>query len=112
MAAAIAPDATATVAWSGIAGRGFPHLSPARVATTGASWRFGAPATLAPTDQIFASRRPAGAPGFAASEAVGAPERAGQPRAAFDPVTHRPSVVWIGGALDTTLTLRVSTRGG
>jgi hypothetical protein len=53
VAAAMAPDGTATVAWSGIAGASFPHLYPARVAsaTPGAA-RFGAVQTLAPNAAV------------------------------------------------------------
>jgi hypothetical protein len=53
VAAAIAPDGTATVAWSGITGTSFPHLYPARVATTGGGKTpFGAPLTLAPSAAV------------------------------------------------------------
>jgi hypothetical protein len=140
--AAIEPDATATVAWSGITGTTFPHAYPARAAATGASWRFGAATTLAPgaavedaatsdrgatvvvwatlpepgndqtTEQVFASLRPPGAGAFSPPEAVSAPERATQPRAAFDPATQRPAVVWISRIAVAPQTLRFAARAG
>ena len=140
--AAITPDATATVAWSGITGRSHPHAYPARVATNGPSWRFGAATTLAPsaavqdaaadgegttmvvwatlpqagnnqtTDQVFASVKAPRAAAFAAPpEPVSPPERATLPRAAFDPVTNRPAVVWISRGAGPQ-TLRFSARTG
>ena len=53
VAAAMAPDGTATVAWSGIAGASFPHVYPARVATaTPGAARFGTPQTLSPSAAV------------------------------------------------------------
>ena len=139
--AAIAPDGSATVAWSGITGTRFPHLFPARVATAprGAP-RFDAAQQLAPsavvgdvavddqgsalvvaatlpepgdnqrTDQVFASLRPAGAAAFGVPELVSAPEHAQPPRAAFNPVSHQPAVVWISAPQGATHTLRYAAR--
>jgi hypothetical protein len=141
VAAALAPDGTATVAWSGIAGR-FGSSFPARVATAGSSLRFGAPQTLSSSAavgdvtsddqgqtlvvwatleqagdsqssaQVFASVRAAGAPAFATPEQVSPIEGATLPRAAFDPRTHRPAAVWISRTSNTTQVLRFATRGG
>jgi hypothetical protein len=140
--AAIEPDATATVAWTGITGTTFPHGYPARAAATGSSWRFGAATTLAPsaavedaatssagatvvvwatlpepgnsqtTQQVFASLRPPGAGAFAPAEAVSAPERATQPRVGFDPATQRLAVVWISRVAGAPQTLRFAARTG
>jgi hypothetical protein len=142
VAAAIASDGAITVAWSGIAGAGFPHIYPARAATaqpgafsftsqtlapnaavedvatdaTGATVVVGA--TLAQigdnqtTDQVFASLRAGGAPAFAPPEEVAPAERASLPRAAFDPVTGRPAIVWISRTPGTTQRLRFSARTG
>ena len=53
VATALAPDGTATVAWSGIAGASFPHIYPARVATaTPGAARFGAMQTLSPSAAV------------------------------------------------------------
>ena len=143
VAAAMAPDGTATVAWSSIVGTGFPHVYPARVASaTGDGASFGVVQTLAlsaavgdvtsdaqgnalvvaatlPTpgdnqtsDQVLASLRPAGAAVFAAPELISAPERARLPRAAFDPVTHRPAVVWVSAPQGATQRLRYAERSG
>ncbi|HEV7806897.1 MAG TPA: hypothetical protein VGO80_13830, partial [Solirubrobacteraceae bacterium] len=141
VAAAMSPDGTATVAWSGIDGARFPHTFPVRVATAGSSLRFGAAQTLAPnaaiggvavdrrgtaivvwatlsipgvnqiTQQVFASLRAPGAAAFAASEAVSAAERAELPRAAFDPVTGRPAVVWVSRLDGVAQRLRFAARG-
>lgn len=142
VAAALAPDGTATVAWSGIAGARFPSTFPARVATAGPSRRFTSPQTLSPnaavgdvtsddrgrtlvvwatlpqagnsqtTGQVSASFRAAGAPTFAAPEQVSPEEAAHLPRAAFDPKTNRPAVVWISRASDAPQQLRVAARSG
>jgi hypothetical protein len=143
VAAAIAPDGAATVAWSGIAGQGFPYAYPAQAATAPAGdFRFGGAQTLAPsaavgdvatdaagttyvvwatlpeagnnqtTDEVYASVRPAGAASFAALEAVGPAERATLPRAAVDPATGRPAVVWISRLQGATQLLRFSARTG
>ena len=143
VAAALAPDGTATVAWSSIVGTAFPHVYPARVATaTAGTGSFGAVQTLAPSaavgdvttdaqgnalvvaatlptpgdnqtsDQVFASLRPAGAAAFAAPELVSAPERAHLPRAAFNPVTHQPAVVWVSAPQGAAHRLRYAVRSG
>ena len=53
VAAAMAPDGTATVAWSGIVGASFPRIYPARVATaTPGAARFGTPQTLSPSAAV------------------------------------------------------------
>jgi len=138
--AAMAPDGTATVAWSSIAGARSPHTFPARVATAGPAQGFGPMQTLAPnaavgdvamdarsatvvvwatlaipgvsqvTQQVFASLRGAGAAAFAAPEAVGPAERAELPRAAFEPLSGRPAVVWISRMPGVTERLRYSGR--
>jgi hypothetical protein len=142
VAAALAPDGKATVAWSSITGARFPSGFPARVATADSSLRFGAPQTLAPnaavgdvtsdnrgatlvvwvtlpqagnnqtTSQVFANLRAAGAPAFAAAEQVSPVEHAALPRAAFDPKTRRPAVVWISRTSDTPQQLRFAARTG
>ena len=48
VAAAMAPDGTATVTWSSIVGARFPHTFPVRAATAGSSLRFATAQTLAP----------------------------------------------------------------
>ena len=49
----MAPDGTATVAWSGIAGASFPRIYPARVATaTPGAARFGTTQTLSPSAAV------------------------------------------------------------
>jgi hypothetical protein len=140
VAATLAPDGTATVAWSSITGGGFPSNFPARVATAGSSLRFASPQTLSPnaavgdvttddqgrtlvvwatlpetgnnqiTSQIFASLRAAGAATFATPEQLSPDERADLPRAAFDPKTNRPTVVWITRAGHVPQQLRVAAR--
>jgi hypothetical protein len=140
VAAAMEPDGTATVAWSGIAGTTFPHTYPARVATAAPSAPFAAAQTLSPdaavedaamsdqatalvvwatlpepgneqtTDQVFASLRLAAEPAFAAPEAVGPAERATLARAAFDPATGRPAVVWVSRAGGVAQRLRFAAR--
>ena len=62
------------------------------------------------SDQVFASLRPPAAPAFAEPEEVGPAERAALPRAAFDPVTQRPAVVWITRPQGATQLLRFSAR--
>lgn len=148
VSAAIGRDGTATVAWSGVAARKLPY--PVRVATAGPTGRFGATAQLAPNgaargvvtardgtttvlwgsltdpeaetlDQIFASRRPAGARHFAAPEAVSPPEPAVNNAAiALDPRSGRPAALWIGAPGtpfgqplegDTPVKALYSTRG-
>ena len=53
VAAVTAPDGTATVAWSGVAGASIPHIYPARVATaTPGAARFGTPQTLSPSAAV------------------------------------------------------------
>ncbi|MEA2194108.1 MAG: hypothetical protein QOG42_542, partial [Solirubrobacteraceae bacterium] len=64
------------------------------------------------TDQVFASLRLAATALFAAPEEVGPAERATVPRAAFDPVTRRPAVVWITRPQGATQLLRFSARAG
>lgn len=121
VAAAMAPNGTATVAWSRIA----RTRSGPQAATANSTLRFGAAQQLSPSGavgdvavsrdgnalvvwaspahvlnddtsaQVFASLRPARQRAFAAPEAVGPREGAHQPRAAFDPLTDRPAVVWI-----------------
>jgi hypothetical protein len=142
VATAMEPDGTATVAWSGITGTAFSHSYPARVATAAPSAPFSAARTLAPnaavqdaamsdqatalvvwatlpepgddqtTDQVFASLRLAGTPTFAAAEAVSPPERASLARAAFDPATGRPAVVWVSRADGVAQRLRFAARAG
>ena len=139
VAAAIAVDGTATVAWTH-AGSGFP----ARVATAGPRSRFAAAQTLAaggavgdvaidargaalvvwatPTTpslaplrlsgQVFASLRPRGAAAFGAPEAVGPAERADLPRVAFDPATGGAAVVWISRVPGVAQALRFAERIG
>jgi len=139
VAATLAPDGTATVAWSGITGARFPSF-PARVATAGSSLRFASPQTLSPnaavgdvtsdeqgrtlvvwvtlpeagnnqtTSQVFASLRAAGAATFATPEQLSPDERADLPRAAFDSKTNRPTVVWITRTGHVPQQLRVATR--
>jgi hypothetical protein len=140
--AAIAPDGTATVAWSSIANAQRPHTFPVRAATAGSSLRFGAAQTLAAnaavgdvaidahgaaivvwatlsipgvnqiTSQVFASMRAAGTAAFAAPEAVGPAERAELPRVAFDPVSGRPAVVWVSRVDGVAQRLRFAARTG
>ncbi len=142
VAAALARDGTATVAWSSITGAASRSGFPARVATARSSLRFGAPQTLSPnaavgdvttddrgstlvvwttlpmpgnnqtTDQVFASLRAADAATFAAPEPVSPIERADLPRAAFDPKTDRPAVVWISRTSETRQQLRFAARTG
>ena len=142
VAATLAPDGTATVAWSGITGARLPSNFPARVATAGASLRFASPQTLSPnaavgdvtsddqgrtlvvwatlpeaghydyqtTSQVFASLRAAGAATFATPEQLSPDERADLPRAAFDPKTNRPTVVWVTRTGHVPQQLRVAAR--
>jgi hypothetical protein len=140
-AAAIGPDGTATVAWSGIAGARFPFTYPVHTATAGSSLRFGAPQELAAsgalgdvavsrdgvtlvtwatlpepgdnqtTDQVFAALRDSDQGAFGAPEAVSPAERAVLPRAAFDPATGRPAVVWISRPQSGSHSLRFAARG-
>ncbi|MDQ3770076.1 MAG: hypothetical protein M3370_11465 [Actinomycetota bacterium] len=121
VATAMAPDGTATVAWSRMA----RTRSGPQAATANSTLRFKAAQQLSPSGavgdvavsrdgtalvvwstpahvlndetsaQVFANLRPARQQTFAAPEAVGPPEGAHQPRAAFDPRTGRPAVVWI-----------------
>jgi hypothetical protein len=122
--AAIGGDGTTTVAWTGVAARKLPY--PLRVAMAGRTGRFGPTAQLAPNGAmlgvvaardgtttvlwgslsaaedetlggIFASRRPAGAGAFTASEAVSPPESASNHASiALDPLRGSPAVLWIG----------------
>jgi hypothetical protein len=124
VSAAIDPDGTATVAWSGVAAGELAY--PVRVATARAAGRFGDTAQLAPNgaargvvtahdgtttvlwgvltdpeaeqlDRILASRRPAVAGDFAPPEAVSPPEPAvNNASIALDPRTGHPSALWIG----------------
>ncbi|MEY2515746.1 MAG: hypothetical protein QOJ89_3104 [bacterium] len=140
--AAMAPDGTATVAWSSIAGARYPHTFPVRAATARSSLRFGDAQTLAPnaavgdaaidargtalvvwatltlpganqiSSDVFASLRGPGEAAFAAPEAVGPAERAELPRAAFDPVTGRPAVVWVSRVDGIAQRLRFAARTG
>jgi hypothetical protein len=142
VATAIASDGAVTVAWSGIVGARFPHAYPAWVATARPGAFSFASQTLAPnaavedvttdatgatlvvwatlaqigdnqtTDALFASLRPGAAPAFSPPEEVAPAERASLPRAAFDPVTGRPAVVWVSRAPGTTQRLRFSARTG
>ena len=140
--AAMGSDGTASVAWSGIDGRRFPHTFPARVATAGSSLRFGAPQTLAPnaavgdvaagtgsaaavawatlpelgdyqtTDQVLVAQRAAGTDAFGPGEPVSPAERATDPRVALDPDTGRPAVVWISRASGRSQRFRFSEASG
>jgi len=140
VAAAMAPDGTATVAWSSIAGASRPHTFPLRAATADASLRFAAPQTLHPNaaahdvamdargttvvawstlaipgvnqieQQVFASLRVAGQAAFAAPEAVSPAERAEQPRVALNPQTGRPAVVWVSRLDGVSNRLRYAAR--
>ena len=142
VAAAMAPDGTATVSWSGIAGARFPHTFPLRVATAGSSLRFGTAQTLAPnaaagdvamdargaaivvwatlsipgvnqgTEQVFANLRAPGGATFGAAEAVGPAERAELPRVAMDGATGRAAVVWVSRAQGVAQRLRFAARPG
>jgi hypothetical protein len=64
------------------------------------------------TDQVFASVRPDGAPSFTAPEEVGPAERATLPRAAVNPATGQPAVVWISRLPGAAQQLRFSARAG
>ncbi|MEA2663738.1 MAG: hypothetical protein QOI11_682 [Candidatus Eremiobacteraeota bacterium] len=64
------------------------------------------------SDQVFASVRPAGAPAFSATEEVGPAERATLPRAAVDPLTQRPAVVWVARPQAGSQLLRFAARTG
>lgn len=142
VAAALAPNGAATVAWSSIADAGSRSGFPARVATAVSSLRFRPAQTLSPNAavgdvtsddrgrtlvvwtmqphavgseparQVFASLRAAGAAAFAAPEPVSPIEHADLPRAAFDPTTRRPAVVWINRTTDTRQQLRFAARTG
>ena len=140
--AAMAPDGTATVAWSSIAGASRPHTFPVRVARAASSLRFSNVQTLAPnaalggvaagardaaivvwatltipganqvTDQVFASVRAQGRAVFAAPEAVGPAERAELPRVAIDAASGRAAVVWVSRAQGLAQRLRFASRPG
>jgi hypothetical protein len=144
VATAVAPDGTATVAWSGIAGTRFPFTYPARVATaTGTTTAtFGPPQTLASSaavgdlagddqgnvlvvaatlprpgdaqtsEAVFASVRAPGEALFGVPTFISLAERARDARAAFNPVTHEPSVVWISAPQDGNHRLRLASRSG
>ena len=116
----VAPDGSATVAWSNVVGAS----TPVRVAAAGPRTRFGPTVQAAPDGAvgdlavggdgsalllwnvvteigvaggpIQAALRPPGAPAFGNSETVVAPGPAqlSLGRAAFDPATGRPAVVW------------------
>jgi len=64
------------------------------------------------TDQVFASLRRAGEPSFTAPEEVSPAERATLPRAAADPVSGRPAVVWVSRPQGAAQALRFAARTG
>ena len=116
----LAPDGSATVAWSNVVG----SSNPVRVATTGPRTRFRPAGQVAPNGavgdvavsgdgtavlvwdpftefgpeggQVQAALRPPGAPAFGSAENVSAPEptELSHGGAAFDPATGRAAVVW------------------
>lgn len=119
-AVGLAPDGSATVAWSNVVGSSYP----VRVATAGPSTRFRPAGQVAPDGavgdvavsgdgtallvwnpftefgpeggQVQAALRPPGALAFGSAENVTAPEptQLSLGGAAFDPATGRPAVVW------------------
>jgi hypothetical protein len=140
IALGVAPDGTATVAWSQVVGR--PVTSyPVRVATSNTSGVFGAAADLAPSgavhdvevgpagtalvvwgmlldnpdqaDQIVAAVRAGGATTFGAAEVVSEPDDPSIAVAAFDPVTGSPAIAWTARKATVTrpsVGVRLSTR--
>ncbi len=64
------------------------------------------------TDQVFASVRLAGEPSFTLLEEVGPAERATLPRAAVDPASGRPAVVWVSRPQGAAQLLRFAARTG
>jgi hypothetical protein len=134
--AAIGPDGTATVAWSGTSRTG------GRVATARMTGRFGASAQLAPDgraldvvtardgttsvlwgpssdpdgvvlDRVLVSRRASGARLFAPPEVVSHDEPAAGAAIALDPRNGRPAVLWITAPLHGfPEVLQYATRGG
>lgn len=125
LALAVAPDGTATAAWSAAVGPRFPYAFPLLVATSPPGARFGPAIQLDPhaaagdaavsadgdtlvvwsrilrgneqePDQVFAALRPAGASAFGPPEEVSPAEVATRPAAAFDPLSGDAVVVWSG----------------
>jgi len=95
-----------------------PNAAVGDVATDAAATTYVVWATLPQigsnqtTDQVFASLRPAGEPSFTALEELGPAERATLPRAAVDPVSGRPAVVWVSRPQGGTQLLRFAARTG
>ncbi len=136
VALGVAPDGTATVAWSQVAGNPVTTY-PVRVATSTPSGVFGPATQLAASgavhdlatgpggttlvvwgsladnpdqaEQIVAAIRPGGAAAFGAAELVSEPGEPSIAAAAFDPVTARPAVVWTARGAGTP-GIRLATR--
>jgi hypothetical protein len=132
VALGVAPNGTATVAWSQAVG--VPVSSfPVRVATSNAAGVFGPSADLAAfgavhdiavnrqgstlvvwgrisladpqqADQIMAAVRLGGATSFGAAETVSGLDQPSIADAAFDPVTRQPVIVWTARKATATLT--------
>ena len=132
VALGVAPDGTATVAWSQIVGKPVTSF-PVRVATSDAAGVFGASSDLAAlgavhdlavnsdgttlviwgkisladdqqAEQIMAAIRPGGAPSFGAAETVSDSDQPSIADAAFDPASGQPVVVWTARRATATLT--------
>lgn len=135
VALGVAPDGTATVAWTQAVGK--PVTYPVRVATAVAADTFAPFTQLAPSGavhdlatgpggttlvvwgqiadnpdqagQIVAAIRPGGAGAFSAAEPVSGTDGPSLAVAAFDPVTAQPSIVWTARQAGTP-GVRLTTR--
>jgi hypothetical protein len=136
VALGVAPDGTATVAWSQAVGK--PATYPVRVAISAFPNAFTSFTQLAPSgavhdlatgpggttlvvwgqiadnpdqaEQIVAAIRPGGSGTFGAAEAVSGTDDPSTAVAAFDPVTGQPSIVWTARSTSAAPGVRLATR--